>query len=290
TWRPSLDARLKLSYGQLQQNQHVISTLDNAYPSELSVPATLNTPPQRADIVDLEWRHTLEQTSFSIAGYYKKLHNLPAFGHNASFLSPARLDAVDATGWEEDVIIGDGHAYGIELDGRWQSGQSFVAGSYAYARSFRYFQELTSGYEIPYQFDRPHMVKILAGLQVGQQWQLGISWLYGSGNTLSLQEGSYDVWDAQDEYLYTIDVPAGDIDLHFFEPIHRLDLSIGFQVRSPTLMHQWKASISNVYNRANPAFGRTWYDEEGGFVTTQAGLPRMLQLSYVMTLTRPSDP
>jgi hypothetical protein len=140
--------------------------------------------------------------------------------------------------------IGTGHAYGIELIARRNTGRWTGWIAYTYSRSWRHDPVRSTG-DLPYVLDQPHSVTLLATTALGDSWRLGGRFRYTTGNPFTPVDHAVmngDRYVAVDGPLLSERLPD------FFQ----LDLRID---------HAWRRSwgtlvlyldVQNVTNRENP--------------------------------------
>ena len=109
---------------------------------------------------------------------------------------------------------------------------------------------------------------------------LGITWVYGTGNAISLPIGSYQGFG---DNFNPYDVGKGDdfrglsfggYGINYYESrnswrmpsYHRADISLTY-INKETKKYKssWNFSVYNIYNRMNPYF--IYFNEEGGVDT-----------------------
>jgi hypothetical protein len=79
-----------------------------------------------------------------------------------------------------------GRAYGLELLLRRQS-KTGVFGWMSYTLSMS--ERIRDGHWVPYDFDRTHLVNLVAGLPLRRNWDVGIRWQYQSGKPTTTTAG-----------------------------------------------------------------------------------------------------
>jgi hypothetical protein len=77
--------------------------------------------------------------------------------------------------------IGTGHAYGIELIARRNTGRWTGWIAYTYSRSWRR-DPVRSATDLPYVLDQPHSLTVLATTALGDSWRIGGRFRYTTGN------------------------------------------------------------------------------------------------------------
>ena len=158
------------------------------------------------------------------------------------------LGAVPQGIYEDDLLVGDGEATGVELLLRAQGKTHSGWVSYSIGESVNSFEE--PGFEEIYtNFDQRHEFTGVYLLRKGI-FQFNAIWVYGSGRPFTNVLGTYDV-----ELINGTNkewVAFGGLNASRLEAYHRLDLSVSCQTSWRGTELEFGASIYNIYNRANP--------------------------------------
>jgi len=199
-----------------------------------------------------------DNSEVSATVYYQKLAQLPVDAVSAA--TPISANGAEESGgllgisrelvdtqfgsYSYREAIGTGHAYGLELIARRNTGRWTGWIAYTYARSWRQNPVHGPG-DLPYVLDQPHSLTLLATTALGDGWRVGGRLRYTTGNPFTpvdhaVMSGSQYV--AIDGPLLSQRLPA------FLQLDLRLD-------------HAWRRSwgvlnlyldVQNVTNRANP--------------------------------------
>ena len=278
---------LKASYAKMSQYLHLLTNGTIGLPTDLWVPVTDSVPPIEANQLALGLAYTFNNTyEFSIEGYYKTLNNLIEYKDGASFMG-------DSENWDDKIEIGKGESYGVELFAQKKAGRTSGWVGYTLSWSNRQFENLNFGKKYPYKYDRRHdfSIAVVHELEkkVGKkQWQvdLGLTWVYGTGNAVSLPVSSYRACDVG-AYSSGYKRINNEIDNYenkndFREPAyHRMDVSATFTRRAGKYEKSWNLGIYNLYNRKNPFYLHFDHNENNVRVLKQLSLfPIMPSVSY----------
>ena len=144
-----------------------------------------------------------------------------------------------------DVLhnTGNGFARGIELSLQKKFTHGFVGtASYTYSESKR--RDADGSSEYFFEFDRPHIVNVIAGMELGDDWQLGVKFQYASGNPYTPVAGVA----LKNNTFYAVD---GEYNSARLPSYHKLDVRIDkkFAFASWTLTAY--LDLWNAYNREN---------------------------------------
>ncbi|MEX1277419.1 MAG: TonB-dependent receptor [Bacteroidota bacterium] len=161
-----------------------------------------------------------------------------------------------------DVLrnTGSGFAQGLELSFQKKFTNGFVgSASYSYSVSKRRDAARLPLYY--FEFDRPHIVNLIGGVELSESWQLGVKFQYASGNPYTpvvgagMKNGSY----------YVVD---GEYNSARYPAYHKLDVRLDkkFHFSSWTLTAY--LDLWNVYNRQNILSYSYKVDSDGIITTT----------------------
>ncbi|MEZ4986067.1 MAG: TonB-dependent receptor [Saprospiraceae bacterium] len=240
---------LNASAGRMVQYLHFLRNTTLNLPTEIWVPSTQLIPPATS------WQQTLggryewgTAWQVSVDAYYKAMQQLLAF----------REGVEGFANWEENVVSGQGVAYGAELQVSRLQGPLTGWLSYTLSRSQRQFDELNLGRVFPFRFDRRHNLQLAGIWQITPHWHLSANWTYASGFALTLPLVKFTAvvpgeLPPPGGFPVTLDpVAKNNIRMPAY---HRLDLNIHVEWKSRrTLQHALNLGIYNVYNRNNPLY------------------------------------
>lgn len=181
----------------------------------------------------------LNQWQFDVEGYLKKNTG------TAIDLSQILWIENDA---RRNIQSGTGYSLGVDilLRREWKRHEMWV--SYSLAHSRMDIPGLDQPGAIAPAFDQLHEAKMNYEFK-WKKWNFWSTWIFGSGRPftqyygitqLTLQNGS--------NIIYPV---YGDINGARIKPYHRLDIGATYTMQREKVSFEWKASISNVYNRKN---------------------------------------
>ena len=285
-YRVSTNLDLFASYGRFSQNLHLLSNSSLGLPTDLWVASTDNTGPQKGDQYALGLKKTINNRyRFSSEVYYKTLNDLIRFDEGAIFLSSKRMN------WEENISIGKGKAYGIELQLEKQTGEFTGMVAYTLAWSKRQFDAINNGRWFDYKYDRRHDLSILGEYPLKSKRStrsrsLNFGFTFQSGNKLSLPE-------VEHEGVVPFEMDKHNLDefrerfntvISYAQPnqfkmpaFHHLDISYNLNVKKGvTRGYEWNFSVYNIYNRMNPWF----YRKQSGKVKQVSAFPLVPSVGF----------
>ena len=284
---------IKASYAMMQQNIHLLSSSTIGLPTDLWIPSTNNIKPQQSQQVAFGLAYDLKKSklSFSLEGYYKKMNNMIAYKEGTGFfffdvLDEDFEDIIDQeatkTGelvWEKNLTTGQGWAYGMEFLVRKTAGKFTGWIGYTLSWTIQQFDELNFGKKFFARYDRRHDVSIVLMYDVSKRVSLSATWVYATGNAVTLPESIYDakgmnyniqshlsqIYGVQSDIDYNnnhspwywdfVEV-YGEKNNQRMQPFHHLD--IGIQIKNKEKPKRkwkwegiWEISVYNVYNYKN---------------------------------------
>ena len=284
--QPRLSARfmvsswaLKASYATMSQYIHLLSNAGIGLPTDLWVPATNKVKPQGSKQIALGLARSLKdkQYELSIETYYKTMDNLIGYKDGAEFLG---LD----TDWQNKIEVGSGRSYGLEIFVQKKRGRTTGWLGYTLSWTDRLFENLNFGKRYPYRYDRRHDIAIVFNHQLSRGVELSGTWIYGTGNAISIPEATYPTAVLPNSFRFfdgLIDY-LPDRNGVRMRSYHRLDLAIRFIKRKDSNERRvWTIGIYNAYSRKNPFFYFFSTDQAGNPVVKQASLfPIIPAISY----------
>lgn len=124
---------VKAAYSRMAQYVHLLSSAQITLPIDLWVPITKNIRPVTADQYSLGlYYNGLPGWEFSVEGYWKDMHNVLEYKDGVSFMASSQS-------WEDNVVMGDGRAYGVEVFIQKTIGKTTGWLGYTLAKSDRVF-------------------------------------------------------------------------------------------------------------------------------------------------------
>ena len=252
---------LKASFSTMQQYLHLLSNNGAGLPTDLWVPATARVAPQRAQQVAVAVAHTIAAwgTEVSVEAFHKSLRDLIEFREGATFYNSSQ-------DWQDKVVTGGrGQVRGVELLVQKKTGRLTGWVGYTLARNERQFDQLNAGHWYPYKFDRRHDASVVLIYQLRPGITLSATWVYGTGNALTLAEGNYNVVEqsygyglrsnvAADRYFYQEAELYGAKNSYRMRAYHRLDIGATFTKSVKHGERTWRVGTYNAYSRHNPYY------------------------------------
>ena len=279
---------LKASFSSMQQYLHLLSNNGAGLPTDLWGPATARVAPQRAQQVAVGMAHTITAWGVEVSAeaFQKDLSNLIEFREGATFYNSSQ-------DWQDKVVTGGrGQVRGLELLVQRKTGRLTGWVGYTLAKNERQFDQLNAGQWYPYKFDRRHDASVVLIYQLRPRITLSATWVYGTGNALTLAEGNYNVIEqsygqelrsnvAPDRYFYQEAELYGPKNSFRMRAYHRLDVGATFTRPVRHGERIWRVGAYNAYSRHNPYYIYYQLDAARGKQLYQLSLfPILPAISY----------
>ncbi len=239
---------IKASYATMMQFIHLLANSNVGLPTDLWVPATKLIRPQRSYQGAVGFAKSLKRNTYelSVEGYYKEMRDIIDYLDGANFIG-------QSTNWEQKVAQGRGWSYGAEFFFQKKKGKYTGWIGYTLSWTNRQFAKINDGKVYPYKYDRRHDISFVNLYKLSNKADIGVTWVYGTGNAISLPLQSYQALPGT--FL-------GNADLQYYSsknnyrmaPYHRLDISINRHKKKKWGRVTWSFGAYNVYGRKNPYF------------------------------------
>ena len=237
---------VKLSYSRTAQFLHLLSNTSIGLPTDLWVPATENIAPQYGNQVSAGYVRELKKGfRVSTEAYYKTMENLIEYKDGASFLSTN-------ANWEDQVEVGDGYSYGAEVLLEKRTGKTTGWIGYTLSWTNRQFDNLNNGNVYPYRYDRRHDVSVVLTHKFNDKIDVGVVWVYGTGNAVTLALQKYNGVSENGET--TVVEHIAEKNGYRMPAYHRLDLGVNIHKPKKWGEATWSFGVYNAYNRQNPFY------------------------------------
>ncbi len=240
---------LKASFCTMTQYIHLLTNSGVGLPTDLWVPATDTVPPQQAYQSAIGAAYKFKKNyEVSIEAYYKKMNNIIEYKEGASYL----FDGLQ--GWEDKVEKGEGWAYGGEFFVQKKEGKLSGWVGYTLAWTNRQFPTINLGEKFPYKYDRRHDFEIAAIYKFNDKFELSGTWVYSSGQPISLPIAKYE--GVFTEVIYAYEGRNG----YRMNSYHRMDINLAIHKQKKYWSQTWNFGAYNLYNHLNPFFIYQTYD------------------------------
>ena len=236
------NADVKLSYSEMTQNSHLISSNYLQLPTNFWMPSTSKIAPSHSRQVSGGANFRLPHNiRFNTEGYFKTMDNILEFRGKWGIYPPIHL-------WEEAMVSGKGRSWGMESELSWSDAKTSLSAAYTLSWSQRFFEEFYPGWYRD-RNDNRHKITLTATRRFGKRFEMYAGWNFNSGGWMTAESHAIptDKIGERPETFYEV---PNNIKLPCY---HRLDL--GFNFRKTTKRGNesiWNLSIYNVYCNMNP--------------------------------------
>lgn len=253
------NSSIKAGYAYNFQYVHLVTLSAVSLPTDIWFPTTDLAKPERGFQTSVGYFKNFSKDRFeaSVELYYKGMKNLIEFKEGA-------LPGDNVNDNTDNLLVyGVGWAYGAEFFLKKTAGNFTGWVGYTWAKTERKFPDINEGNVYPAKYDRRHDLSIVGTYKQNDTWTFGASFIYATGNTLTLPSS----WYVQDQNLLFQYGPRNSTRM---APYHRLDLSAtrfgklyktkvdpqtGQEIQvKKAYRSNWSFSVYNVYNRLNPFF------------------------------------
>lgn len=251
---------LRASYAMMQQAQYLLASSELTMPGDFWACSTRRIRPMRGSQYSIGAGYDVEnRLEISASAYYKYMHNLLEFKEGRNCLS-------GTADWQDDIEMGKGWSYGVELSANYQFQQSTLAINYTWSKSERRFEGINGGKTFPFRFDRRHQLGVSWDLAIKKNLDLHADWQFASGSYISAPVGYqmvlYPTVDNGSEGHWTpenLNPEHQSLRLRYsgrnnyqLPPSHSLNLSMNLHRSHKFGEGIWNISVMNAYNAKNP--------------------------------------
>ena len=245
------DQSLKFSFATMNQYINLLTSETIGLPSDIWVPTTARIKPQSSWQVAAGYAFKLtEDLDMTIEAYYKSLDNLVSYKEGEGFFDDSLRE------WGDRVTQGSGTSYGAEFFVQKKTGAFTGWIGYTLSWSIREFEELNFGNPFPFVYDRRHDASIVLQYELSDRINISGTWVYGTGNAVSLANSSYlALGPRSNGGLFITEVDHFTDRNNFRLPsYHRFDIGVNFVKQKNKHKRTWSFGAYNTYNRRNPFF------------------------------------
>ncbi len=186
-WQSSI----KLSYNRTRQYIHMLSNTVSVAPLTTWKLSDPNIKPQVGDQVSLGFYKDIQTKNIEMSAeaYYKWFNNVVDYKIGSELILNKHI--------EQDVLQGNGKAYGIELFLRKKSGRLNGWISYSYSRTFLRmnsefdFEKVNNGAYYPANYDKPNDVTVVMNYKFTRRYSISSNFNYSTGRPITFPVGQY---------------------------------------------------------------------------------------------------
>jgi len=234
----SSDVALKAAWGMYHQYLRLATIPDFSF-FDTWLPTDNTVPPGHSTHYILAAETTLPaDVMLNIDVYYKTLSNI----------NEIRANQVKAQTVADIFYVGNGHSYGAEIFLQKKYGRFSGWVGYALGYVYAQFDSVNRGEEFRPKYDRRHDLKVNALYQINDQWEVGASFLFQSGQSYTGATSQLGVSMPDWEGGVVMVNPSQKWGLRLPNS-HQLNLSAGYSTELGSLPLKIYLDIYNVYSR-----------------------------------------
>jgi hypothetical protein len=254
---------IKAAYAITHQFLHLVVRNDISLPTDLWYPSTKNILPGSSEqyIFGIDQHLGDQDYLVSVESYYRNMGNLYEY-KNSSELNSAKSLV------ENQLVRGNGEAYGVELFINKKSGNISGWIGYTFSWTRRQFDDLNNGKIYYPKYDRRHDISLVVAYNINNSWSTGVTWTYATGERFSLPPGQYRFNEISPGTGANIYVNYPDLNNAELPSFHKMDLNLTYKFPLFHLPFEAYLNIYNIYNRQNPFARYTSSESDSNGKTT----------------------
>lgn len=226
----------RVSYTEMSQPSHLVSSMYIDLPTNSWLPSTAQVRPSRSrEVAGGIYTALAYNLHLNVEAWYKQMSHLLEYAGAYNIFPPL-------TNWESCYRSGKGRSWGAEIDFGYDNGRTEANVYYTLSWSQRKFDDFYRGWYSD-RNDNRHKLTIMARHKFTKRFEIYGAWNWHSGNRVTMATHETD----DEKYLYT---QPNNVKLPDY---HRLDIGMNF-VRNTKRGNTsiWNLSIYNAYCRPNP--------------------------------------
>ena len=232
---------VKASYNRTRQYIHLVTNTTAPLPINVWKPSGKYVRPATADQVAIGYFRNFKKDTyqFSVETFYKKFYDLLDYVDGAELILNPYV--------EQDLLRGNGRAYGLELKMEKQKGKTTGWISYTLSRTERQVNGINNNKVYPSNYNKPNDISVVLYQVLSKKVEISGVFNYSTGRPITYPDGRYEF----NGYIFSNYSNRNGARMPDF---HRLDLSLNYwPKRNPDakVKGKWNFSIYNVYGRRN---------------------------------------
>jgi len=239
---PNKNFSFYTSYNRQNQYLSLITTSSVGIPTDFWIASSDGISPQTSDEFSIGSNQIISKNiSTSFGGFYRSMKNLLEYPYGvAQFNEMSTL--------KNDLLVGKGTAYGLEMMLRKNNGKFKGWLSYTLSWSNRNFLEINDGNTYFAKYDRRHNLSLVGMYDLNLKWNFGVTQIFSSGNRFTMPTSWY----------FINNNPVKEYSEYNNAQISnyiRTDLSVNyFFIKSNKKESALNFSIYNTFNIENPIY------------------------------------
>lgn len=233
--------QLRFSMSVSNQFVHLVPNNNLGLPVDIWLPVTENLKPM--GVTQFSTKYILKKKDWEIeSGAYGKFYT-DILEHESG------TQLLSEENWEENLKVGSGRSYGLEVAAKIKKEKWSGYCSYTYSRSERNVAEINANRVYFSKFDRPNTVNLFAEYRFNEHFKVISVWNYASGNPITVPISRYVTVVGDQEVIVE---EYGDINNYRLPSTHHLDIAFVKEKQHKKFASTFTFGVYNVYNRLNP--------------------------------------
>ncbi|MFC0077607.1 TonB-dependent receptor plug domain-containing protein [Flavobacterium procerum] len=175
------------SYNKQYQYLSLITTSSVGIPTDFWIASSDGIKPQSSNEFSIGSNQQISKSfSSSFGGFYRSMKDLLEYPYNVTQFN-------ETTTFKNDLLVGKGKAYGLEMMIRKSIGKFNGWLSYTLSWSDRNFDELNNGKTYFAKYDRRHNFSLVGMYNLNSRWNFGLTQVFSSGNRFTMPTSWYFV-------------------------------------------------------------------------------------------------
>lgn len=184
-YHPDKNYSFFASYNRQNQYLSLITTSSVGIPTDFWIASSEGISPQTSDEFSIGSNQTISKNiTSSFGGYYRSMKNLLEYPYGV-----AQFNEISTL--KNDLLVGNGTAYGLEMMLRKNNGKFKGWLSYTLSWSNRDFEEINNGNTYFAKYDRRHNLAIVGMYDLNLKWNFGVTQIFSSGNRFTMPTSWY---------------------------------------------------------------------------------------------------
>lgn len=243
-WKVAEPLSFHLGYSLTTQFVYQMRMLSVATPSDIWLPVPRNGGPQRSSQISASARWRIaDGLTLEVDVYGKRMRRL------VTYKSSSPNEFVRKADLESAATAGKGKAQGIELFLHARKGRAKGWFGYSLSRSRNSFEGVNDGNWFRADNDRLHSIQVFAAYELRPDFDISLSWNFGSGAPLTLPTQRYTIPGS--DATYNVEPRRNALTLL---PEHQLNIGACKRFGNRRAGSQISFGVCNVYARQNPMF------------------------------------
>lgn len=175
------------SYNRQNQYLNLITTSSVGIPTDFWIASTDEIPAQSSNEFALGSNQTISKNfTSSFGAFYRSMKHLLEYPYGVTQFNEISM-------LKNDLLEGNGKAYGLEFMLKKSSGKFKGWISYTLSWSDRSFDKLNNGNTYYAKYDRRHNLALVGTYDLNSKWNFGVTQIFSSGNRFTMPTSWYFV-------------------------------------------------------------------------------------------------